>query len=237
MPLGDVNDPEARMKAMSFITQDKPGQEGAMGMDGGTDKSVCAGASIVGAAFLAEGPEGLKAVMKHIESADPGKVNTSAQMNPEYAKLKAKLAKDPQSLTVEDIQLLQQTTYDVLQSRQQKDLKAKGDLKPGDVAPSGISNDTMDAFMKGPGGKDSDLQKMFDKNGMKIAFIDNDGSLDEQDHTAPDHYVVQMSNKDGKQAIYDPNARRGGQIIDFDDGVNLYNQATQDYIGDGKHGK
>jgi hypothetical protein len=229
-PLGDVNDPAARMKAMSFISQDVAGQAGDKDMDGGVDKSTCAGASIVGAAFLAEGPEGLKAVMKAIEKQDPQGLHTGAKNSPEYKALKEKLAKDPQSLTVSDIQLLQQTTYHVLESKQARGMG----LGQNDEKPSGIKDSEMDDFMK----KSPELASMFKKNGMEIQFIDNDGNIDPnhigdpEKETAAEHYVVRMTGKDGKQAIYDPNARRGGQIIDFDDGVKAYNGATKDTIGD-----
>ncbi len=231
--LGDVNDPQARMKAMSFISQDVPGQAGSkngVDFEGGVDKSTCAGASIVGAAFLAEGPDGLKAVMKAIEKQDPQGLHTGAKNSPEYKALKEKIAKDPQSLTVHDIQLLQQTTYHVLESKQARGMG----LSQNDEKPSGIKDSEMDDFMK----KSPELATMFKKNGMEIQFIDNDGNVDpnhigdEQKETSAEHYVVRMTGKDGKQAIYDPNARRGGQIIDFDDGVKAYNGVTKDTIGD-----
>jgi hypothetical protein len=220
-PLGDVNDPKERMKAMSFITQDRAGKDA--GDQGG---SVCAGASIVGAAFLAEGPAGLTAVMKAIEAQDPSGAVLDPRVDPEYAKLKEKMKKDPNSLTVADIQVLQQSTYRVLQENQDK----RTGYQQGDLETSGIHNKDMDLFMESEGS--AELSGMLKKNGMEIKFVDNDGAIDDQGFTSPDHYVVRMTGKDGKQAVYDPNARRGGQIIDFDTGVDFYNKATQDTIGD-----
>jgi len=221
-PLGDVNDPSARLKAMSFITQDMPEKSGGPKVDDGkgkVDESVCAGASIVGAAFLANGPEGLKQVMKAIEKQDPKGMSTGKNASPEYKAIKDKLAKDPNSLTVADIQVLQQTTYEVLRTTQ--DPKLAGDQ-------TGIHGQTMDNFMK----KSPELAKMFEKNGMQIEGIDNDGAIDDHGKTSMDHWVVRMKGPDGKEAIYDPLARRGGQVIDFDEGVDHYTKARQDIVGD-----
>lgn len=221
-PLGDVNDPAARLRAMSFITQDKPILEGDTAEANTQDKHNCSGASIVGAAFLAEGPDGLKKVMQAIEKQDPtGKMT---KLDEEYKLLKAKLAKDPNSLSVYDIQTLQQRTTDVLGSTQKTDNELKAAAKDS----SGIHSKTMDKFMS----KSPELAKMFEENGMEIQGIDNDGALDDQTkQTGMDHWVVKMKGKDGKEAIYDPLARRGGQIIDFDEGVKHYDRARFDTVG------
>ena len=220
-PLGDLNDPAARLRAMSFITQDKPLLDGETATDNTQDKHNCSGASIVGAAFLAEGPEGLKKVMAAIEKQDP--TGKATKNDEEYKLLKAKLAKDPSSLSVYDIQTLQQRTTDVLGSTQKTDKELKEAAKDAD----GIHSKTMDKFMQ----KSPDLAKMFEKNGMEIQGIDNDGALDENHQTGLDHWVVKMKGPDGKEAIYDPLARRGGQIIDFDEGVDHYKKARMDTVG------
>ena len=220
-PLGDLNDPAARLRAMSFITQDKPLLDGESATDNTQDKHNCSGASIVGAAFLAEGPDGLKKVMAAIEKQDPtGKMTKNDE---EYKLLKAKLAKDPSSLSVYDIQTLQQRTTDVLGSTQKTDKELKEAAKDAD----GIHSKTMDKFMD----KSPELAKMFKENGMEIQGIDNDGALDKNGQTGMDHWVVKMKGKDGKEAIYDPLARRGGQIIDFDEGVKHYDKARFDTVG------
>jgi hypothetical protein len=222
-PLGDVNDPAARLKAMSFITQDKPLKPGETASEVSLDKSACSGASIVGAAFLADGPEGLKKVMQALEAQDPkGELTGKKNASPEYTKLKEKLAKDPSSLTVTDIQALQLATTEVLSKNQRADKTL--DLKEGET---GIHGQTMDNFMK----KSPELAKMFEKNGMQIEGIDNDGAIDDQGKTGMDHWVVRMKDPSGKEAIYDPNARRGGQVIDFDEGVKHYENARQDIVG------
>jgi len=223
-PLGDLNDPSARLKAMSFITQDKPLAEGEVAAET-SDKSACAGASVVGAAFLAEGPEGLRKVMKAIEAQDPGGGSTGKYASPEYKALKAKLEKDPNSLSVADIQALQQTTTEVLTKNQANDRTLE--IEEGET---GIHGKTMDNFMSSEASKD--LRKMFEKNGMQIEGIDNDGALDDNAKTGMDHWVVRIKGPDGKQAIYDPLARRGGQVIDFDEGVKHYDNARQDIVGD-----
>lgn len=222
-PLGDVNDPAARLKAMSFITQDKPLKPGETESDATTDKSACSGASIVGAAFLAGGPEGLKKVISALEKQDPkGELTGKKNASPEYLQLKEKLAKDPSSLTVTDIQALQLATTEVLSKSQAADKTL--DLKEGET---GIHGKTMDNFMK----KSPELAKMFEKNGMQIDGIDNDGVVDDKGRTAMDHWVVRMKDANGKEAIYDPNARRGGQVIDFDEGVKHYENARHDVVG------
>ena len=220
-PLGDLTDPAARLKALSFITQDTPDQEGASVEGGGgpVDQSVCAGASIVGAAFLANGPDGLRQVMSAIEAQDPKGISTGKFASPEYKKLKEKLAKDPNSLSVADIQALQQTTYEVLRTNQDPGIVPEGE--------NGVHGKTMDDFMQ----KSPQLAKMLEKNGMQIEGIDNDGELDADGRTAMDHWVVRIKGPDGKQAIYDPLARRGGQVIDFDEGVDHYTRARQDVVG------
>jgi len=222
-PLGDLNDPSARLKAMSFITQDKALKEDGKETDATDDKSNCSGASIVGAAFLAEGPEGLKKVMSAIEKQDP--TGGSTKKDPEYVALKAKLAKNPDSLTVADIQALQQHTTQVLNANQKTDKELQKEMGPD---ATGIHGKTMDKFME----KSPDLVKMFEKNGMEIIGVDNDGALDDKEKKLHmDHWVVRMKGPDGKQAIYDPLARRGGQIIDFDEGVDHYNKARMDTVG------
>jgi len=220
-PLGDLNDPSARLKALSFITQDKPLKEGEVESEATLDKTACAGASVVGAAFLAEGPDGLRKVMKALEAQDPTGGSTGKYASPEYKALKAKLAKDPNSLSVADIQALQQTTTEVLSKNQAKDRDL--DLE----GQTGIHGKTMDNFMR----SSPQLAKMFEKNGMQIEGIDNDGALDDDAKTGMDHWVVRMKGPDGKEAIYDPLARRGGQVIDFDEGVNHYTNARQDIVG------
>lgn len=222
-PLGDLTDPAARLKAMSFITQDRPLRDGEKATDATDDKSACAGASVVGAAFLAEGPEGLKKVISAIEKQDPeGNLTSKKYATPEYTKLKEKLAKDPNSLTVADIQALQQTTKDVLHRNQSTDDSLN--LEEGETA---IHGKTLDKFMQ----NSPELATMMEKNGMQIEGIDNDGLLDDNNQTGMDHWVVRMKGPDGKEAIYDPLARRGGQVIDFDEGVNHYKNARQDIVG------
>jgi hypothetical protein len=223
-PLGDLSDPSARLRAMSFITQDKPLGPIGKETDATDDRSNCSGASIVGAAFLAEGPEGLKKVMKALEAQDPtgGSTNRSA----EYKALKAKLAKDPNSLSVADIQSLQQSTTEILKKNQLSDKELQSEIGPD---ATGVHGKTMDKFMNNK--HSADLVKMFEKNGMEIQGVDIDGALDDKAHTGMDHWVVKLKGKDGKEAIYDPLARRGGQIIDFDEGVKHYDNAWQDTVG------
>ncbi len=157
--------------------------------------------------------------MKACEKQDPKGLSTG-KTNPHYMKLKEKLDKDPNSLTVADIQALQQTTYEVLRKVQADDKTII--QEPGET---GVHGDAMDSFMK----KSPELAKMFEENGMEIQGIDNDGALDENNQTGMDHWVVKIKGPDGKPAIYDPLARRGGQVIDFDEGVKHYERAHEGF--------
>jgi hypothetical protein len=71
---------------------------------------------------------------------------------------------------------------------------------------------------------------------MEIEYIDMDGKA--EGGGAPlgmgEHYVLKIKGQgDGQpDMIYDPQARRGGQIIDFEQGVQHYDKATVDTIGD-----
>lgn len=228
-PLGDVDDPAARLKALSFMTQQTPDKGDGKAHD--IDNHLCGGASIVGAAYLAKGPEGLKQVIASLEKQNHD-LTSDKNASPEYKALKDKLAKDPASLTVADIQALQQTTYEVLNSSQEKDPDLKDQLEQAKSTSSdglvGIHSKTMDHFME----KSPELTKMLKDSGMQIEGVDTDGNVDEHGRTAMDHWVVRMKGPDGKDAIYDPNARRGGQVIAFDEGVDTYTKARKDVVGD-----
>jgi hypothetical protein len=158
--------------------------------------------------------------MSAIEAQDPKGMSTGEFASPEYKALKEKLAKDPKSLTVADIQALQQTTYEVLRTTQDPTLVPEGE--------KGVHGKTMDEFMK----KSPKLAEMMKQNNMQIEGVDIDGALDGDGRTSMDHWVVRMKDKNGKEAIYDPLARRGGQVVDFNEGVEHYRKARQDVVGD-----
>jgi hypothetical protein len=219
MPLGDLNDPAARLKAMSFVTQDVakdpnnpfPSEQG---------ENSCGGASLVGAAFLANGPAGLNKLVSAIEGFDPQKLASPEFASPEYKALKEKLAKGGEGLTVGDLQCLQQMTTQVLNTNDPEGLN--------DLEHPRVANVTMDNFLK----QDNGMAGMFKENGMEIEYIDKDGKAGPAGVARGDHFVVKVKGPDGKDMIYDPMARRGGQIIDCAEGVAHYNKATVDTIGD-----
>jgi hypothetical protein len=222
-PLGNTEDPAERLKVLSFLTQDvAPNEEGRENVMG---ESTCAGATVVGAAFLAEGGPGLAKVISAIEKADDGdmRVTSEKYSSPEYKQLKEKLAKDPsgKSLTVADLQALQQTTTEVLQASEPPEWRNE----------PGIVNKTMDDFLA----RSPELAGVIEQSGMQIEMIDNDG-VPIDGERKPDHYVLRIKGAEpGQDMIYDPSARRGGQIIDFEEGVKHYDKARWDTIGDSEH--
>jgi hypothetical protein len=221
-PLGDLEDPQARLKAMSFLTQNVPmdpdNPDRAMQGD-----NSCGGASLVGAAFLAEGPAGLSKLVTAIEGFDPSKLASDEFASDEYKALKKKLADGGKGLTVGDIQTLQQMTTQVLNTNDPEGLN--------DTEHPRVANITMDRFLE----QNESISGMMKDNGMQVEYIDSDGKRGPAGVGRGDHYVLKIKGPDGQDMIYDPNARRGGQIIDCAAGVEHYNKATVDHIGDDQH--
>ena len=231
-PLGNVEDPSQRLKALSFISQNESvGAETEVDENGKPiDKGdkTCAGASIVGAAFLSEGVDGLNAVVGALKNFDPTSpyLPPSKLVDPKVADLLKRLATDKsgKSLTVKDIQLLQQTVTHVLNDADPEGMQDQR---------SGIANVTMDNFME----KSEGLRTMFARNGMEIEYIDMDGKAEAGGDPVGmgEHYVLKIKGGQAEgqpDMIYDPQARRGGQVIDFEEGVKHYDKATVDTIGD-----
>jgi hypothetical protein len=230
-PLGDVEDPAQRLKALSFISQNESvGEDTEIDENGKPiDKGdkTCAGSSIVAAAFLSEGVEGLNAVVGALKNFDPTSpyLPPSRLASPEVANLLRRLETDRsgRGLTVKDIQLLQQTVTHVLNDADPEGLQDQR---------SGIANVTMDNFME----RSEGLRDMFTRNGMEIEYIDMDGKAEGGGKPIGmgEHYVLKIKGQAEGQPdmIYDPQARRGGQIIDFEQGVQHYDKATVDTIGD-----
>jgi hypothetical protein len=216
--LGDVNDPKARLKALSFMTQNTAnwGEEQKGENDPKFGGMNCGGASLVGAAYLAEGPEGLAKMMGAMQKFDPATFNSPdfKKDHPEYETLMKRIKAGGKDLTVADIQQLQDISTTALSAHNRKGHEGKE---------NGVSDSALSEFLSDKNG----MADMLKDNGMEVEYIQNEGGAKHGDHFV---LKIKGQGEGGHDMIYDPKARRGGQVISCEQGVQQYDNATVEHV-------
>jgi hypothetical protein len=73
---------------------------------------------------------------------------------------------------------------------------------------------------------------MFEKNEMSVNLIDNDGERDSSGNVGAEHFVLQVGREGAEgEMIYDPLARRDGQVITRDHQLADYHNARNSQVG------
>ncbi len=217
-PLGNLDTPEGRVKALAKVTQQQQGDSG------GEEK--CGAASIVGAALLAGGTEpGLTTLMDAMEK----RTDAAGQkaLDVQFKKIRDEIH-DHKPITIKDMHTLQSTLYAELKT----DIAGE-ELGVGDP---GVKMDTLQNFVHG----DDKLASMFADNHMDIEAINNHPLKDDEDKNGPrpdKHYELNRDNnhavlqiKDGKGnviGVYDPYKRDEGQVVTKKDELEDYTQAHE----------
>lgn len=215
--LGGANDDNKaeRLKALSSLVQTDPDSE--------TSQHLCGPTTLIAAAVYGKGEDGLKDLMDILEAdqKDSGKPNRA--MTKELAALRKKLAAPDGEVNQADIQMLQSYLYADLRNRHEA-------LGIDDEDHDGVHQSAMEDFING----NEAMKKMFQANGMAVNYVDNDGLKGADGSLSADHYTLAINDKDRGQVgsapfntIYDPYARRGGQVVTAHDQIKDYDFAQR----------
>lgn len=222
--LGKLETKEDRLKALGKITQNT-----------GSDQSehMCGPASLVGAMIYADGEAGVKKLVEKLEAAKKAEAAAKKQAgkgkgkgkqddeDPVLAGIKQKLA-DKKELDQSDVHALQVSLYEHLKKQEESDPAIK------DKDSAGVDGKTIQDFIQG----DEDIKKSFRDKHMSINFTDTDGDK------KLNHFVLAIDDPDRAKAgsvtpfntVYDPYARKGGQVITEADQVQDYDFANRKMI-------
>jgi hypothetical protein len=217
-PLGNLDSPDARIKAVAKLTQQQNADSAS--------EEKCGASSIVGGVLLAGGTDGLVTLMDAMEKRtdDAGK----KVMNDEFKKLREEIKKG-KPITVGDMHMLQSALYDEMKV----DIAGED---PGNGAEAGVKKETMDDFIHG----DEKLSKLFAENHMEIEGINNHPLEDGDDKDGPvpgkhyelnrsnNHAVLEIKDAEGKVVgVYDPYKRDKGQVVTDKDELDDYGKAHE----------
>ncbi len=200
----DLSTPQARLAAMNQLVQNKStyDDDGKVKLDD-TGEHTCAASSLVAAAVLGQGTDGLKKLMDGMDANAADDKARGALDKGDLGAIRTKIAKN-EALTNEDLHALQADLYHELNDKQTVGMSDDEKKKHSGVAP-----ETIDAFLKNAKGMDD----LMHENHMGISTIDMLGD---------GHAHAVLSIRDGggggdasaaNTAVYDPNFRKGGQIV------------------------
>jgi hypothetical protein len=211
----DLSTPEARLKSLNQLTQNNQ-QNNLSGED------TCAASALVGGAVLAQGGDGIKKLLNGID-ANATEDDRKRLDSGHFKDLREKLDKNL-PLTNADMHLLQGDLYSVLQSEKK--------IEPGVINAPGVDPDTMAKFLSNA----PEMSKMLQDNHMGVSTIDMNG----EGHA---HAVLSIRNPDpsnpngdatsANAAVYDPYARKGGQVITDKGSLVQYQLAEMQKKGGG----
>lgn len=224
--VGKLETKEDRLKALGKITQNTGSDQG---------EHMCGPASLVGAMIYADGAGGVAKLVEKLEAAkkaeaeakklaSKGKGKSKGQQDdedPVLTGIKQKLA-DKKELDQSDIHALQVSLYEHLKKQEQNDPAIQ------DKDGAGVDGKTIQDFIQG----DKDIATMFRDKHMSINFTDTDGDK------KLNHFVLAINDPDRAKAgsvtpfntVYDPYARKGGQVVTEVDQVQDYDFANRKMI-------
>lgn len=217
-PLGSLDTPDARIKAVAKLTQQQSADSAS--------EEKCGASSIVGGVLLASGKDGLVTLMNAMENRTDAAGKKA--MDQEFKKLREEI-KNGKPITVGDMHMLQSALYDEMKV----DIAGED---PGNGAEAGVKMETMQSFIHG----DEKLAKLFAENHMDIEGINNNPLKDDEDKDGPvpgkhyelnrddNHAVLQIKDAEGKVVgVYDPYKRDKGQMVTNPEELDDYTKAHE----------
>lgn len=178
-------------------------------------KSECRAACLVAGAFYEGGIDGLKTLMEHTKkfAADNGIDLKNTINQAAFDDILKKLQNNPDDITLNDISVIQNSLFRVLERYESKTFGDENN-------PLGLLEDTTNTFISG---------------NTKL----NDYLINTRIMNVGQHAVLQFSQENGEQAIYDPyplkNLYNGdkkietGQVITDPMVLDIYGKAEFDY--------
>jgi hypothetical protein len=205
--VGTLDSPEEREKFLAGFTQYDPKDP--------KSESYCAPTALMAAAIQAEGAKGLAPMVLSMQqdlASDmqyaPGD-KASMKRAADLQAIQEKIAKG--ELNNNDIKVIQESLYGQLKKEQERDGTYDDPKDPG------ISDATMYNHIK----NNSYMKDMFNKGNTRLSMVDNDGD------DKRNHWILHMGVNNGKPSmVFDPWARRGGQIVREADQVEDYEKTN-----------
>jgi hypothetical protein len=204
--LGDLGTKEERLAALAKLVQNDPNDPDA--------EYECGPTALVAAAIYSQGAGGMEALMKAMEGGGVDK-----QRAKDFAELRAKLKKGD-DLEMGDVQMMKHELYETLRA-----MEGEG------AAKHGIGALKMGEFI----GNNEGVKQMFAGGDLELDFVDTDGNA------MQNHFVLGIHDPDGwktrgaaPNTVFDPYARRGGQVVTAPDQVLDYDNSWKEKIFGGK---
>lgn len=173
------------------------------------NENYCGPTTIIAAAICADGAKGLSPLIVQMQKDS---ANTFKGDKKKMEQFKASMKDiqtriDKNELTNEDMDVLKEQLYNTMHSKQVSDKQ----LGKWDRENASIHEKTMQDYLKV-----TKLDKRMAETNISIKNIDNDGDL------KSNHYVLRM-----KEGVYDPYARKDGQLVTLADQVRDYDGTEQ----------
>ncbi len=209
--IGNLESKEEREKFLSTFSQFNPKDP--------KSAAYCAPTALMAAAMQADGAKGLAPMVASMQAAannglqDPTHdKNQDKAIKKQLEELEAIQEKiKTGEMTNKDIRYVQENLYKQLREQQKKDGTYDD---PKDL---GIGDATMYNYVK----NNPYMQEAFKKGDTRLSMIDNDAD------GKRNHWILQMgSGMFGAKSIYDPWARKGGQIVREADQVEDYEKTN-----------
>lgn len=170
----------------------------------GQGQDRCGATSLLAAAMVGGGNDGVKSLIDILEGGEISKGSRK-----ELDAIKKRIAKGEQ-LSMADIQAVQEGLHSHLRKQQKEQIAGEDD--------GGVDGKIIQNFIS----DNESMKKIFKDYDMSIDRIDNDGD------DKGNHFVLNLGTprKDGSK-VYDPFARKGGQVISDKDTLNDYDLARK----------
>lgn len=205
-PVGNLDTKEDRLKFLQGFTQNDPKDP--------KSEHYCGPTALMAAAMVDKGQQGLTPMVAQMQAeavakaaADPNNKDSAEQVK-RFQQLQDKINKN--ELTNSDMQFMQKNLYDQLQSIQAKQVDKDGKPIAHD---DGINQKTMETYLSSNKG----MRDAMLNNNTHLALIDSDGD------GKRNHWVLDLQ---GEKAVYDPYARKDGQVVTAADQVDDYRKTN-----------
>jgi hypothetical protein len=211
--IGLLQSKEDKIKFLSKFTQGD-----SIEKDKKENEAYCGPTSIIAAAVYVDGAKGLKPIIaqmqKDLAKTYKGSPDQIKVFNTQIKSMSGRI--DKGEITNEDLDRLKEHLYNSMHAKQSVD---KG-LTETQQKDSGTNAKTMREYMKSMG-----LDKKLEANHMTMMNVDNDGD------GVQNHYVLDIetagATKDSvEHQIYDPYARKTGQLVTEVDQVDDYRSTS-----------
>ena len=206
--IGNLESEEDRNKFLSSLTQVDPKDPKSM--------HYCGPTALMAAAIHADGAKGLGPMVASMQASLAQDIKnspnnkTNAKQAADLAAIQERIAKG--ELNNKDIKSIQEGLYGQLK-KQQDNEKTFG----SNWEDPAITQTTMKNYLS----KNEYARKMLKDGNSNLSLIDNDGDYQRN------HWVLRMGDADGKnKSVYDPQNRKGGQIIRDPDQVDDYEKTN-----------